>query len=269
MRYSSTAQKFVAEETADNLRDKLMRVTTPCDALRNAALAPLQDFASLIEQLCQQIDETVLPRKFALMSDAGVEATIVVSNRRLIELEIRERKVALDAGANSNAETVAQECAKALRALSLASGPLRVRLIGRASGFTTNGTTCTAKYLLEYSRPSTLQNRLKAFLKESHARSLGWIYCSGDGQAVTHDPDEEIMTWLRSLQEKVVSQGDDKANRRSVERAGPTCSAFAMTADTQVLIAKDGADRLFAVFPTADLATAMSSWHRMFKRSGI
>jgi len=267
MRYSATAQKPGNEAAKDHLRDKLLRVMKSCDALRQEKSTPLQDYAALIERLSREIDETVLPRKFALVSDAGTEATFVVSNRRLIELDIGGRKLEFDAEADTDADTVARTCAKALRALSLQCSLLHVRTIERAPKVTTKGATCAARHLLQYSRPSHLQNRLKAFLQSTHANSMGWLYHSGDGQTVTHGPDEGIMQHLNKLHHKVISRANDRECVRRVERAGPTCSAFAMTADAQVLVAEDGNDRLLAVFPTSDLTTVMKTWHQVVRRS--
>ena len=151
MRYSSAVHKQSNEATVGRMRDMLERVLTPCDALREETSAPSQDFADLIKRLSQEIDETVLPRKFALFSDMKIEATFVVSNRRLVELEIGEKKVEFDAEANTDADTVARAFAKALRALSLRSGPLRLRPIGRALKVATQGTTCTARHIEEFS----------------------------------------------------------------------------------------------------------------------
>jgi len=266
MRYSATAQKLGNEAAVNRLRDKLLRVMKSCDALREEKSAPSQDYAALIERLSREIDETVLPRKFALISDAGIEATLVVSNRRLIELEICGRKIEFDAEADTDADTVARACAKALRALSLQCGLLHLRTIERASKVTTKGTTCAARHLMQYSRPSHLQNRLKAFLQATHASSMGWIYHSGDGQTMKHGPDEGIVQDLDKLHQRVISQANDRERVRRVERAGPTCSAFAMTADAQVLVAEDGNDRLLAVFPVSDLTKVMTNWHQVFRR---
>lgn len=266
MRPSSAMQKFAEEDTVKRLHDMLSRVAMPCEGLREEASAPARDFAALIERLSREVDETVLPRRFALLSDAGMEATFTVSNRRLVGLEIGERKIDFDEEADTGADSVARLCAQALRALNLRSGPLRLRPIGRAPNVTTKGNTCTARHLADYSSVSIVENRLKAFVKLFHAHALGWVYQPDDGQTVTHDPDEEIMARLRGFQQAVMSRGDGKQGVRRVERSGPICSAFAMTEDTQVLIAEDGNDRLFAAFRTSELGTAMTKWHQVFKR---
>ncbi|WP_135502103.1 hypothetical protein [Roseovarius aestuariivivens] len=267
MQYAATAHKLADQAAIARLREKLLRVTTSCDALHEEKSTLSQDYAALIAHLSQEIDETILPRKFALFSDAGIEATFVVSNRRLIELKIGKRTVEFDTEMDTDADTVARVCARALRALSLRSGPLRVRPIGRATKVNRNGATCAARHLLEYSRLSQLQNRLKTFLKTTHSKSLGWVYHSADGQIVSHDPDKTIRDHLHKLLQKVMSENVGCRRLGRLGRAGPTCSAFEMATDIQVLIADDGNDRLLAAIPTSHLSKALAQWNQVFKRS--
>ena len=268
MRYSSSAHKLADKATVGQMRGTLERVLTPRDALREETSAPLRDFADLIKRLSQEIDETVLPRRFVLLSDAGSEATFVVSNRRLVELEIGDKKIEFGIETNTDADTVARVYAKALRALSLRSGPLRLRPIGRALNVATQGTTCTARHIAEFNSQSRFENRLKAFLKGTHQNSLGWLYESSDGQTVTHDPDKTVIEMLQRLKDAAMSKTERHSPIRSIETLSvPTCSTFTIAPDVQVLIAEDGKDRLFAAFPASDQVMVLKKWHRVFGRS--
>lgn len=252
------------EATADVLRSMLRRVITPIDALREIEDEPSRHFAGLIKRLSQEIDETVLPRTLALCSDAGIEATIVVSNRRLVELKIGEQKVEFNAGQNSDAAATAREYAKAIRALALRSGPMRLRFAGSAPANMTQGVTCTATHMTKFGLQAGFENRLKTFLKISHAQSLGWMFQGGDDQIVTHGSDDELMRRLQTLREVVISKAEDRKNASRIKAAGPSCSAFSITQDAQVLIAVDGTDRLFAAFPSARILEPVSAWRQVF-----
>jgi hypothetical protein len=253
--------------TAHLLRGMLDRVMTPSEALRGSEDMPARDFAGLISRLTQEIDETVLPRTFALCSEAGTEATVVVSNRRLIELKIGENKIELDAERYRDAGAVAREYAKAIKALFLRSGPMRVRPAGRAPAIMAHGTTCTASHISQIGHQPSFENRLKTFLKMSHAQCLGWIYQSGDGRILTHGSDGEVTNRLQSLRDIVLSKAANRKTACRIETACPSCSAFAITQDVQVLIAEDGNDRIFAAFPNSGVFKAISTWRQVFQAS--
>lgn len=171
--HSKSAPTMNDEAAAQLLRSMLDRVMTPSEALRKVEDVPARDFARLISRLSQEINETVLPRTFTLCSDTGTEATVVISNRRLIALEIGERKVELDAERYRDAGAVAREYAKAIKALFLRSGPMRLRLVGRAPAIMAQGRTCTATHISQVAHQPGFENRMKAFLKGSHAQSPG------------------------------------------------------------------------------------------------
>lgn len=255
------------EATAQLLRSMLDRVMTSNDALREVEDVPARDFAELISRLSQEIDDTVLPRTIALCSNTGTEATIVVSNQRLIELKIGERKIELDAERYRDAGAVAREYAKAIKALFLRSGPMRLRLAGRAPAIMAQGRTCTATHISQIAHQPSFENRMKTFLKGSHARSLGWIYQASDGRIVTHGNDGEIMKRLKSLRDIVLSKAESRKTAPRIETTCPSCSVFAITPDVQALIAEDGTDRIFAAFSDSDAFEAMSAWQRVFKAS--
>ncbi len=266
-RHSKTAPTKTDKVTAHLLRSMLDRVMTPSEALRESEDLPARDFTGLIRRLTQEIDETVLPRTFALCSDTGTEATIVVSNRRLIELKIGEKKIELDAERYRDAGAVAREYAKAIKALFLRSGPIRLRLAGRAPAIMAQGTTCTATHMGQFSHQPGFENRLKTFLKMSHAQSLGWIYQASDGRMLTHGSDVELMEKLQSLRDIVLSKAENRKTACRIETACPSCSAFALTQDVQALIAEDGNDRIFAAFPNSGAFTAIRAWRQVFQAS--
>ncbi len=266
MRHSFTSAR-ADTATGERLRDILARAATPADSLRAELAAPSRDFTALIGLLSRQIDETVLPRRFALVSAAGTEASFVVSNRRLIELEIAGRKIAFDSDAHADADSVARTCARALKALSLRSGPMHLRLVDRAPKVATQGTTCTARHIAGFSAATGFENRMKSFLKATHARSLGWLYRAEDGQAVRHAPDAAVIDILARLDRTVADQAEDRRAARRVERGGPSCTTFAIADDCHALVAEQGKDRIVAAFPADGITAAIAAWHRIFQRS--
>ncbi|MEO1138465.1 MAG: hypothetical protein AAFW87_03315 [Pseudomonadota bacterium] len=267
MRHSSNAHMIAQDEPVHRLRDALLRVTESSETLREEKATLSKDCAELIDRLSQEIDETVLPRKLALLSDTGVAAVLVVSNRRLIELEIDARKIVIDAEKDSDADTVARSYAAALKTLSARSGPLRLRSVCRAPQIATGSTACTARHLAKYSTASSFENRMKAFLKLCHPSSMGWIYWSGDGQNLAHDPHKDTIKRLRVLEQQLEPQANNQGSLSRLDRSGPICSAFALSEDLQAVIATDGKDRLIAAFPRSKIAAVMTNWHQVFKHA--
>lgn len=266
MRSSAKMHNAGSDETAYRLRDAFARVAMPTDALRVEKERPAQTYQELIQYLAREIDETVLPRRLVLVSGDQGLATLVVSNRRLIELEIGETKIEFGADGDADADSVARTYALALKKLTVQSGPIHVRPGGRALQAATSSTACTAMRLAEFSTAARFENRMKAFLKLIHARSRGWIYRPGEGEAVAHDPDTEIHLRLKTLEQQAIDQACHKGNLSRVNRTGPVCAAFALSDEIQVIIATDGKDRLVVALPHTDVAKSIGHWKQIFGR---
>lgn len=266
MRHSSHARKLGFDETAHRLRDAFVRTTTPPDALRAEKQTPGQNFKELIQCLSREIDETVLPRKLALYSGDDIVATMIVSNRRLVELEIGGEKVEVQSDGDADPETVARAYAQALKSISARSGSLLLRPIGRAPQTAMNSAACTAQHLSVFGEASAFENRMQLLLKQIHTHSFGWIFRPGEGEAVAHDPKADIFERLKTLDQNVMAQAKNNGRFSRVDKSRPFCSAFALTDNVQALIATDGSDRLVAAVPQADLCSAMDHWHQVFGR---
>jgi len=263
---SSNAHKSGHSEVAHRLRGVIERLTTPREALCEESGLAAPGFKELIECLVREIDETVLPRRLALFSGDDAVATMVVSNRRLLELDIDGRKVGMDANKDASPETVACAYAHALKTLSARSGPLVLRMVGRAPQALTSSEACSARHLAEFSETPYLKNRLRTFLKQFHTASHGWIFRAGDGDVVGHDPDEEIFKSLTALEQKVRSQADSRKGFRQLDRPTPLCVAFSISDNIQAMVVSDGNDLLVAALSHSDMTRALQQWSAIYGR---
>ncbi|WP_371224871.1 hypothetical protein [Roseovarius sp. 2305UL8-3] len=263
---SSNAHKSVDSETAHRLRNAMERLTTPRETFRDESKVASPDFKELVQCLVREIDETVLPRRLALFSGGHAIATMIASNRRLLELEIDGRKIGTDLGQDASPETVASAYAQALKALSARSGPLVLRMIDRAPQAATGSLACSARHLTEFSETPYFKNRLRAFLKEIHAATQGWIFRTGNGETIAHDPDQEVFKRLTLLEQKVSSEAACRNGHRRLDRPNRQCVAFFISDDVQAMVVSDGNDLLIAALPNPDTRRAMEQWTAIYGR---
>lgn len=264
MARSANAQHLPHENKAHRLRDAFERLAMPREALLEHRARPAETYEALIKALVGHIDETVLPRRLALLSGDAIVATLVLSNRRLTELELDGNPVQPATEEDADPDAVARSYARAFKTLMSRAAPLEIRLLGRAAQAETSSTACSAERLAEFGAAARFENRLKAFLKPIHRRSLGWIYRPAKGEAVAHAPDTGMFERLRDLDTRLDQAKDDA---RQASRSGPVCAAFALGGDVQVIVARDEKDRVILALPEAQLPAALSEWQRIFGRA--
>ncbi|WP_198389362.1 hypothetical protein [Roseovarius faecimaris] len=251
---------------AHRLRAVVERLTLPDEMLLGEASLSASGFKDLIEGLAREIDETVLPRRYALFSGERKVATMIASNRRLLSLVIEGRKVETEAGTEATPEAVANTYARALRALSARSELLVLRLMGRASNVSTGSDACSARHLTEFSETPYFKNRLKAFLKTVHPVSQGWIFHAGDSEPVAHAPDPELFKCLTALEQKIRAEHAARNGHRQLDRPSPNLAAFPISTDVQALVVSDGRDLIVAALPVSSVTSAMAHWKTVYGR---
>ncbi len=266
MRRPARLTHAASSETANRIRDTLMRGAMPAEALQAAKAAKAQTYEELIHQLAGEIDAIVLPRVLSISSDGQMIASVVVSNRRLVEMQLKGAKVQVGGDGDADPDTIARTYARALQKIAARSGPLQLRSAGRAPQTVTGSTACSAARLAGYGEAFRLENRMKAYLKSIHARSLGWIFRAGDSEAVAHSPDEAIFERLRVLDQQAIAQAQSKGGVCALGTAQPTCSACALSGETQAIVVVDGSDRLTVAMAENDVTNALEQWQQFFGR---
>ena len=262
MECTATPLDMSGQDTRHRLRDTFARVIAPKRNRDHTRDTSASSYEHLIRLLAAQIDETVLPRKFELISDAEVVATLVVSNRRLIALTIGEVCVGASGSGDQDATDVARGYAQALKTLSADHEVISLRSAGRAFEAVTSGTACSAKRLAGFGDPSCFENQTKLFLEQLHGRSLGWIYTASQDEPVGYDPDDAVFAALHELHEAL--EQSDQTDAQSLRKAEPNCTAFAISQGVQALIATERGRRLVIALPEAQSGDALLAWRALF-----
>lgn len=265
--HSAALRKRTCDATTQRLRGAFERMITPPDASDLRANPVAQSTPELMRILAFEIDETVLPRRLMLRSNGETVAELTVTNRRLVGLNVGGRAVEVAPDEDVDPDEVARRYAGALASLCAASGPLELCRAGRAAKATTGSTACTAHRLAAATDTPDVEDRVKAFLQHIHAASSGWIYRAEQDEAVAYDPDAAVFEALRRLDDALCAQAKETGAFQKLDRPGPLCSAFEITADVQVMVATERKTRLIVGLPKARLAEAMTQWQSLFATS--
>lgn len=258
------ARQLGSEGTAQRLRGILVRLGMDRDELLADMQETATDHNNLLRILIREIDEVVLPRKMALLSDGGVEATLVVSNRRMIELRTNDATLQPAEGGDAEPEAAARAYAQTIKKIGEQAGGIALQRLGRASKSATSSTACSAARLAEVSETLSHENRVQIFLQMIQTRAKGWIMHVSEGRDIYREGPEAILLRLDALERITVAHRGTKGSLSRLDRAGPSCSAFALSSGMQAIVATDGNDRLLAVISNQDRVATLEDWRKVF-----
>jgi len=263
----ANAQRAGHSGTGSRIRGIIARSTIPGPELRAKSETKIPGYAELIGRLVREIDETMLSRRFALFADDDPVAFMIVSNRRLLELEIDGRRVEPGADTDTSPETFARIHAQALKTLSARLGPLTLRVIGRTAQALASDTSCMAHHLAAFRDTTCLVNRLETFLEQVHPVSRGWIMSIADNEAKRHDPDKEVFRRLTVLAQHVGSRDGPRERFGHANWSGPLCTTCSISEEMRALIVSEGNEWLIAALPEPEVWSAMARWTAIYGRT--
>lgn len=258
------ARHIGSEETAHHLRGALVRLGMDREELLADIRETATDHEGLLRIIMREIDEVVLSRKLAVLSEDGIEATFVVSNRRLIELRTNDTNQPDVNGGGAEPEVAALAYAEAIKKIGDQVARVTLQRIGRASELPTSSAACSAARLLEISKTLGSENRLHSFLSMIQKRAKGWIMLGSEGRNVYREGSESILVRLDTLERITATNSGAEGPFRRLDRAGPSCSAFAMAPGLKAIVAMHGNDRLLASVLNQDSVAIMEDWRKVF-----
>ncbi|SEN74631.1 hypothetical protein SAMN04488077_1275 [Roseovarius tolerans] len=262
------ARHIGSEETAHHLRGALVRLGMDREELLADIRETATDHEGLLRIIMREIDEVVLSRKLAVLSEDGIEATFVVSNRRLIELRTNDTNQPDVNGGGTEPEVAALAYAQSIKKIGGQAAGVTLQHIGRASKLPTSSTACSAVCLSEISETLGRENRMHNFFRMIRTRAKGWIVLVSEGTDVWREGPEAILVRLDTLERITAANRETEGSLRRLYRAGPSCSAFAMTPEIQAIVAKNGKDRLLAAVSNQDVIAIMEDWREVFGNGG-
>jgi len=239
--------------TVLHLRRTLARVAAPDADLRASLREAAHGPEDLIRLVARQIEETVLPRSYALIADRQDLARLSISNRRLMALSLVTQET--DIGADEGALSAAQIYARRLHALARdAAGPVRLHLLGRASGLGGGMASCSARALVESFAALGGDGGLDGFFELLSGQCLAWLRVEGGQGETGSDGPADVLATLRRLLPEHGRTGCPKVGQK------PACTVIALGDAGRAVIATDGAACMLALVPEAALAAVLAAW---------
>lgn len=261
------ARQIGSEETARHLRGALVRLGMDRDELLANMRETATDHQSLLRIIMREIDEAVLPRKMALLSDSGIEAMLVASNRRLIELRTNDTVQQKAEGGDTEPEDAARAYAQTIKKIGQQAAGTALQRMGRALNPSTSGKSCSAARLAEVSETLSPETRMHDFLKMIQPRAKGWIMHASEGRDICCEGPGAILLRLEKLEGITIANRGAKATLRRLDKAGPSCSAFALAPGLQAIVAAESTDCLLAAISNQDRIAALEDWQNIFGKA--
>lgn len=247
------------------LRDHLTQLA----ADRHSILAMRQESTAqghdILSDIIREVEETVLPRRFELVCDEKVQARLIISNRRLIDMTVAGHPVLPAGDGDLPAETSARTYVMALRRLSGDHPHLTLRLAGRSDAVVSGGTACSALHLAGVAAVTSEDNQLERFLESLAPLATGWIACFGGQRKAASGLSSDLIDTLERIAVAFSAHEDARATSRRFDRAGPTCTALPMCEDLQILCARDGADHVLIALLHSEIHSALSDWRKLYR----
>ena len=240
--------------TIGHLRRALARVAAADADLRSSLGQVAETPEELIALVARQIDETVLPRSYALIAAGQELARLSISNRRLMALDLAAPQAG--PGADETGLGAAQIHARRLHALArdAAPAPMRLHLLGRAGGLGGGMASCSARALSESFAALQGDGGLQGFFELLSGQCLAWLRLEGGQGETACDGPAELVALLRRL--------SPEHGRTSCPRLGqkPACTVIALGPARRAVIASDGAACMLALVPEAAMGAVLAAW---------
>ncbi|MDQ2090891.1 hypothetical protein [Marimonas arenosa] len=234
------------------------------DSAGDDVAAEANTFADLIAMIAREIDETVLPRKVALVRDGREIAILTLSNRRLVKLKSGGQKGVGDAAPGKAAAVFARRLQTIWES---GDAPVRLRLTGRAEGFSVSEASCSARDLLEAAEQPATHADAVVFLAELQARAATLLVRESDEATPKTDGEtahfEALRVIDRELAGAVAGKGASAALRQTSAR--PSFTVLPYGDGLRVVMAREGEGLVLGVVDASETTALMDAWHAAFR----
>lgn len=249
-------------ESAERLKSILLRLNMDAKTLQAGPRESSGDGASLILRVAQEIDETILPRRIDIVADGRVAATLVASNRRLLALQTEPPTPLPD---SDSPEAVTQAYARVLLQIAAQAGHTELRRHGRATGATTNHSSCSAAQLAAFAADTSPEQPLKRFLNDIGSHAHAWLAIADDGARTSFGGQDQYRAQLTALEQFTAQSRGKKTGLRHLRRSGPTCTVLALSPGLRAIIASDADERILLAVPEDHTARVLSKWQQIHR----
>ncbi|MDF1670106.1 MAG: hypothetical protein P1U83_10875 [Roseovarius sp.] len=246
--------------TAHQLRSLLVRLA----ADRGDLHAKEQPAAGLLSALVREIDEVILPREILLLSDGRIVATVIASNRRLVDLRMTDGSMPPIEG---SPDDVARGYAQAICAIQERVGSVTLQRGGRAAQSTTSSSACSAQRLSEVAQTLGQQNLIEKFLNLSQVQAVGWVWHQTAQTGKRKGGAEGVISALERLWAVRSEIQSSKRVSRQLDHSKPSCTALFLAPDVMAVLATDHKDTLLMAIPQDKILSVLSGWESCCKQA--
>lgn len=218
---------------------------------------------AVLRALLAEMDETVLPRQFELISDTGAKLVLTVSNRRLLSVagagegiraatdpeDLADQAMVMLRALLDQADSVTLDVIKAAPPDTAASSiSCSVRLLADAAGLAAFDDTDDAL-------PGNFVEMVKALAHAWLRFDTGWRDREGDG------PDD-LIEQLKSVGRQVRDGGVPLLQESQFRLHEPNCLLLPMDDGRTLVIAVADGTRLMALLSAKDRQAVFENWQR-------
>lgn len=226
----------------------------------------------LILTLLREIDETMLPREFSITTDTGMAARLLVSNRRLICLDIDNTPDTSDEPAPADPEAAATLYARQLQDVFQKSRKIRVRLSGRETAAIATNISCTAQCLAEsFGLPLSRQaapGKLDAFINSVEPLAWAWMRVMSGQQDQNASGPDHMVALLKALVQRRADKAKHQSQPAQIAPTRPRCEVVQVNDKLSMVQVIEHDERALFLVDVAQVADVAEHWQRIYGSAG-
>lgn len=216
-------------------------------------------------KILREIDETVLPRYLTVFDGDTAVARLLVSNRRLMEVDVEGEA---DTAAVADPEAAARVFARRLRHVAGQCQQLDIRVTGRDLITGHSGISCSAAQLAAVaglSAPGAArQDRMNRFLERVKPLVKAWVQTGTHSGEEAEGGDTDLAERLRNLSR----DGYGQVRRGRVSPGRPDCAVLPLSGIESLVCASDGDARVLALVSGGAAADILAAWSEIYRSAG-
>ncbi|MCB1395653.1 MAG: hypothetical protein KDJ98_06675 [Rhodobacteraceae bacterium] len=244
------------------------RLAAESPALARTRRARAGDGESLLVMLLREIDETVLPRRIVLLSQAGEVAQLAAANRRLTALRTGGRLASPQGADAGDPAAAARFYAMRLQALLDRPGRMAMRVDRKPIAADPDTVSCSARSLAASIGlalgPSAGSGEARDFLRAIEAMTLAWLYVGGKAGEERHRGPGDLVAGLQAFRGQA-----RKAATASIRAVRPDCLVLPIPDGRALLRATAGDEQVLAVLPPDAVNPVMTTWQKVFATARV